>query len=79
MSEKEVRVYSTPTCSFCRMTKNFLQSNNIKFKEFNVAEDQAAREEMVNKSGAMSVPVIEIDNEIIVGFDQEKIKEKLGI
>jgi len=61
------------------MTKSFLDANNIPYQDLNVAEDKAAREEMVNKSGQMSVPAIEINGEFVIGFDQAQLKEKLGL
>lgn len=79
MSAKEVKVYSTPTCPYCKMTKKFLEDNSIKYQDLNVAGDKAAREEMINKSGQMGVPVIDIDGELILGFDQAQLKEKLGL
>lgn len=75
----KVRVFSTPTCPYCVALKQFLKENNIEFDDLNVAEDKEAREEMVTKSGQMGVPVAEIDGEIIVGFDKEKISGLLGI
>jgi len=74
-----VRVFSTPTCPFCVTLKNFLKEHNIPFEDIDVVQDGLAREEMVKKSGQMSVPVIEIDGQIVVGFDQEKIKKLLKI
>lgn len=79
MSAKEVKVYSTPTCPYCKMTKKFLEDNSIKYQDLNVAQDKAARDEMINKSGQMGVPVIDIDGELILGFDQAQLKEKLGL
>ena len=79
MSAKEVKVYSTPTCPYCKMTKKFLEDNSIKYQDLNVAGDKAAREEMINKSGQMGVPVIDINGELILGFDQAQLKEKLGL
>ena len=79
MSTKEVKVYSTSTCPYCKMTTKFLEDNGIEYQDFNVAEDKAAREEMVRKSGQMAVPLIDIDGEFVVGFDQAKLKEKLGL
>ena len=79
MSAKEVKVYSTPTCPYCKMAKKFLGDNGIAYQDLNVAEDEAAREEMINKSGQMGVPVIDIDGEIVLGFDQTKLKQKLGL
>lgn len=75
----KVLVYSTPTCPYCMRAKQFLNENNIPFENFDVSADQRKAEEMVQKSGQMGVPVIEIDGQIIVGFDQERIKQALGI
>lgn len=61
------------------MAKSFLESNKISYKEFNVAEDKAARDEMIKKSGRMVVPVIDIDGQIFVGFNQGELKKKLGL
>jgi glutaredoxin 3 len=74
-----VKVFSTPVCPYCVSLKEFLKQHNIEFEEFNVAEDEKAREEMIQKSGQMGVPVIEIDGKIVVGFDKERIVELLGI
>jgi glutaredoxin-like YruB-family protein len=76
---KKVIVYSTPTCPFCHQAKDFLKENNVKFTDVDVSEDQAKAKEMVEKSGQMGVPVIDIDGEIIVGFNKEKIKKALGL
>ncbi len=76
---KQVTVYSTPTCPFCIRAKQFLTDNNIIFKNIDVSSDRQAGEEMVQKSGQMGVPVLDIDGEIIVGFDKERIKGALGL
>jgi len=76
---KIVKVYSTPTCPFCIRAKQFLKDNNIDYENLDVSSDQALGEEMVKKSGQMGVPVLDIDGEIIVGFDKERIKKALGI
>ena len=76
---KQVKVYSTSTCPFCIRAKQFLKDNNIVFEDIDVAGNQAAAEEMIKISGQMGVPVLDIEGEIIVGFDKEKIKENLGI
>ena len=76
---KKVTVYSTPTCPFCIRAKQFLKDNNIQFTDIDVSSDQIKAQEMIEKSGQMGVPVIDIEGEIIVGFDKEKIKEALGI
>ena len=76
---KPVTIYSTPTCHFCQMTKEFLKEHSVPFTEFDVAHDLAKRQEMIQKSGQMGVPVIYIGDELIVGFDQERIAGALGI
>lgn len=76
---KNVEIYSTPTCHFCHAAKDFFKENNIEFTEYNVAEDAEKRQEMVDKSGQMGVPVISIDGDVTVGFNEDKLKESLGI
>ena len=76
---KSVKVYSTPTCPWCIRTKQFLKDNNIVFEDIDVGEDEKAAEEMVAKSGQMSVPVLDIEGVIIVGYDLGKIRNTLGI
>ena len=78
----KVKIYSTPACPFCQVAKKFFEEEGIEYEDFNVQEDDEKRNEMVEKSGQMSVPVIEIDGEIFKGFSDEirqKIKEKLGL
>lgn len=74
---KEVKIYSTPSCHFCHMAKDYFDDNNINYTDFNVAEDAEKRTEMVEKTGQMGVPVIDIGGEIIIGFNEAKIKELL--
>lgn len=74
-----VKVYSTPSCPWCHKAKDFLKEKKIEFEDINVAENEEARKEMVDKSGQMGVPVIDIDGKIIVGFDQEAIKKELKL
>ncbi len=76
---KSVTIYTTPTCVYCRMAKDYFKANNVAYTEKNVYEDVAAREMMFDKSGQMGVPVIDIEGEIIVGFDKPKIAALLGI
>lgn len=75
----KVTIYSTPTCHFCHMAKDFFAENNVEFTDYNVAEDQEKRQEMLQKSGQMGVPVIFINDNMIVGFDKPKIQELLGM
>lgn len=76
---KNVKIYSTPTCPWCIRTKQFLKDNNVPFEDTDVSANQAAAEEMIKKTGQMGVPVLDIEGEIIVGFDKEKIKATLGL
>lgn len=75
----KVKVYSTPTCPYCHMAKNYLKERGIEFEDIDVSVDQRAAQEMIRKSGQMGVPVIEIDEQIIVGFDKPKINQALGL
>ena len=79
MASKEVKVYSTPTCPWCKKAKQFLDANKVTYQDFNVAQDHAARDEMVKKSSQTAVPVIIIDGEIVVGFNELALKTKLDI
>ncbi|MEI6581105.1 MAG: glutaredoxin domain-containing protein [bacterium] len=76
---KKVTIYSTPSCHFCHMAKDFFKANNVEFTDYNVASDIEKRKEMVEKSGQMGVPVIFIDNEMVIGFDKHTIAKALGI
>lgn len=75
----KVKIYTTPTCPWCKKTKAFLKANNIDYKEIDVSNDDAASKEMIKKSGQMSVPVVDIDGTILVGFDEEKLKKALKL
>ncbi len=75
----KVTIYSTPTCGYCNMAKDFFKENDIEFEEFNVAEDEEKRNEMIQKSGQMGVPVIYVDDEMSVGFDKARLTELLGL
>lgn len=74
-----VKVYSTPFCVYCVTLKQYLKDNKIEFEEIDVSQDQVAQKEMIEKSGQMGIPVIDIDGEIIVGFDKKRIAELLKI
>lgn len=76
-STKRVTIYSTPTCPYCRQAKDYLTQKGISFDEFNVATDMEARNAMVQKSGQLGVPVIEIDGQVVVGFNRGKLDELL--
>ena len=72
-----VTIYTTPTCGYCTIAKQYFRKNSISFSEFNVAVDRAKADEMVSKSGQMGVPVIDINGKIIVGFNQSEIEKAL--
>ena len=76
---KTVKVYSTPTCPWCIRAKQFLKDSNIDFQNIDVSSNQQAVDDLMQKSGQMGVPVLDIEGEIIVGFDKEKIKIALGL
>lgn len=76
---KSVIIYSTPTCHFCELAKEFFKEKNIQYTEYNVLTDLEKRQEMVDKTGQMGVPVIMIDGQTIIGFDQAEISSLLGI
>jgi glutaredoxin 3 len=79
MTNKTVTIYSTPTCHFCHLAKDFFDENKIPYTDYNVLTDLEKRKEMVDKSGQMGVPVILIDGKVMVGFDQAEISSLLGI
>ena len=74
-----VKIYTTPSCVFCKMIKEFFKANHINYQELDVAADAAAREYMIKKSGQFGVPVTEIDGQLVIGFDQGRLSELLGI
>ena len=74
-----ITIYSTPTCPYCKMAKDYLASKNFTYTEVDVAADASKADEMIQKSGQMGVPVIDIDGTIIVGFDKPKMNAALGI
>ena len=74
----KVRVYSTSTCPYCKMAKSFLDEQGVAYDDLDVAADAAARDEMVKKSGQMGVPVIDVDGEVIIGFDRERLAGLIG-
>lgn len=79
MSTNKVIIYTTPTCVYCKMAKAFFKENNISYEEKDVGVDAKAREEMIQKSGQLGVPVIEIDGKVGVGFNKEKLTKILNI
>ena len=77
--DKSVTIYSTPVCHFCQAAKEYFKENNVEYEEFDVASDQGKREEMIEMTGQMGVPVIRIGDDVVVGFDESKVKELLGV
>lgn len=76
---KNVKIYSTPTCTYCNMAKDFFKEKGVAYEEYNVATDLDKRKEMVEKSGQMGVPVIDVEGQITVGFDKDALSHVLGI
>lgn len=76
---KTVLIYTTPTCQYCKMVKEFFTEKGVAYTEFDVSVDEAKRSEMVEKSGQMGVPVLDIENDIVIGFDEPKLRELLSI
>lgn len=74
-----VKIYSTPSCAYCFTLKEFLKEHNVEFEEIDVSKDKTAMEEIIEKSGKLEVPVVEIDGQIVAGFDKEKIVKLLDI
>ncbi len=72
-----VTIYSTPTCGYCNLAKDYFRKNNISYQDYNVASDVRKAEEMVKKSGQMGVPVIDINGKIIIGFNQPEIERAI--
>jgi glutaredoxin 3 len=78
MADKKVVIYTTPTCPWCHRAKEYLSKKGIPYTEYNVAADREKAKEMIDKSKQMGVPVIMVDNEIVVGFNQPKLDSLLG-
>ncbi len=77
--DKKVTIYSTPVCHFCHAAKDFFAENNITYTEYDVASDAEKRQEMIEVTNQMGVPVIRIDDDVVIGFDEGKLKELLGL
>ena len=77
--DKTVTIYSTPACHFCHAAKEFFGANNVEFTDHDVAADQEKRQEMIDMTGQMGVPGIRIGDDVVVGFDEAKVKELLGV
>jgi glutaredoxin 3 len=79
MAQKNILIYTTPTCPYCKQTKAYLDEKKIKYTNFDVTSDSAKAQEMIDKSGQMGVPVLDIEGKIIVGFDKVAIDNELGL
>ncbi len=77
--DKDIIIYSTPSCHFCHVAKEFFTNHQIEVTDINLAEDVAERQAMIKLTGQMGVPVIKIGNEVLVGFDEAKLKELLSL
>lgn len=77
--DTSVTIYSTPVCHFCQAAKEFFKENNVSYTEHDVAADADKRTEMIEMTGQMGVPVIQIGDDVVIGFDEEKVKELLKI
>ena len=75
----KIEIYSTPTCPYCLMAKNFFKENNLDYTDYDVSKDQDKAQEMIDKTGQMGVPVIVIDEKIMVGFDQGAVMKALNL
>ena len=74
-----VKIYSTPTCVYCKTLKGYFKKNIIEFEDIDISKDEQQLQKMIKDSGQMGVPVVDIDGEIIIGFDKEKIDKLLKI
>jgi len=75
---KEVKIYSTPSCPYCRMAKDYLKEKGVEYQDIDVSSDQDALREMISLSGQMGVPVIIVEGQVINGFDKSKIDSFIG-
>jgi len=76
---KKVQIYTSPTCHYCHMAKDFFNKNSVEFEEFDVMANIDKRQEMIEKSGQMGVPVIVVEDKVTVGFDEKYLKQLLGL
>lgn len=78
-SQKKVQIYSTPTCHYCNLAKEYFDGKGVEYEEFNVAFDLGKRKEMVEITGQMGVPVIVVGNKVMVGFDEEQFDRAMSL
>ena len=75
----KIKIFSTPTCPYCYVLKNYLKENGFEFEEIDISKETAKREELIKKTGLATLPVVEIDGQLIIGFDKKKIDNLLKI
>ena len=75
----KVKIYSTPTCVYCNMAKDWFKEKKIEYEEIDVAADETKRNELIAKTGQLAVPVIEVDDEVTIGFDKNRLSQLLGV
>jgi glutaredoxin 3 len=75
---KTITIYSTPSCHFCHAAKDFFTEKGVAYTDYNVLDNMEKRQEMIDMTGQMGVPVIRIGDDVIVGFDQAKIEELIA-
>ena len=76
---KKVAIFTTPSCVYCKKTKEFLKNHSVEYMEYDVTRDVASRDEMIQRSGQMGVPVIDIDGTLVLGFDERRLRQLLGV
>ena len=76
---KRVTLYTTPTCTYCHMVKQFLKEHKVEYEEIDVTKEKKFVDELLKKSGQLGVPVIDVGGQIIVGFERQALKQALKI
>jgi glutaredoxin-like YruB-family protein len=79
MAKHDIKIYTTPTCQYCKMTKEYLKSRNIAYEELDVTKDEHALHDMFHKTGQSAVPVIDVDGNVVIGFNKPKLDSLLGL
>lgn len=79
INKNKIKIYTTPSCAYCKMAKEYFKSKGLEWEEYDVSVDIAKQKEMIDMTGQFGVPVIDIDGKIVLGFDKAKINEYLGI
>lgn len=74
-----VTIYSAPWCVYCKMAKAYMDENKVAYKEIDVSVDEAGKDDMIKKTGQLGIPVIEVDSQIMIGFDKQALKKALGL